>query len=95
LNKKTLSEADLCAKFITPALTRAGCSEVERVLREYTIRPGRVVVQGSHSRRDKKSILRADCALFYKTGMALAVIKAKDNAHALGTGMQQATFFRD
>jgi type I restriction enzyme, R subunit len=53
LNKKTLSEADICAKFITPALIGAGWSEVEQVFREYTLRPGRVVVQGSHSRRDK------------------------------------------
>jgi type I restriction enzyme R subunit len=83
LNKKTLSEADICAKFITPALNKAGWSEVEQVFREYTLRPGRVVVQGSHSRRDKKSVLRADYALFYKTGMALAVIEAKDTLTAL------------
>jgi hypothetical protein len=37
LNKKTLSEADICAKFITPALTGAGWSEVEQVFREYTL----------------------------------------------------------
>jgi type I site-specific restriction endonuclease len=84
LNKKTLSEADICAKFITPALNRAGWSEVEQVFRDYTLRPGRVVVQGSHSRRDKRSILRADYALFYKTGMALAVIEAKDMVLAAG-----------
>jgi type I restriction enzyme R subunit len=48
------------------------------------------VVQGSHSRRDKRSILRADYALFYKTGMALAVIEANVNAHSVGAGMQQA-----
>lgn len=83
MNKKTLSVADICAKFITPALNKAGWSEVEQVFREYTLRPGRVVVQGSHSRRDKKSVLRADYALFYKTGMALAVIEAKDTLTAL------------
>ena len=90
MNKKTLSEADICAKFITPALSTAGWSEAEQIFREYTLRPGRVVVHGSQSRRDKRSILRADYALFYKTGVALAVIEAKDNAHAVGAGMQQA-----
>jgi type I restriction enzyme R subunit len=90
LNKKALSEADICAKFITPSLARAGWSEVEQVFREYTLRPGRVVVRGSQSRRDKRTVLRADYALFYKTGMALAVIEAKDNAYSVGAGMQQA-----
>jgi hypothetical protein len=60
LNKKTRSEADICAKYITSALIGAGWSEVEQVFREYTLRPGRVVVQGSQSRRDKRSVLRAD-----------------------------------
>lgn len=90
MNKKTLSEADICAKFITPALVKAGWTEAEQIFREYTLRPGRVVVQGSQSRRDKRSVLRADYALFFKTGVALAVIEAKDNAHAVGAGMQQA-----
>ena len=72
MNKKTLSEADICAKFITPALTKAGWNETEQIFREYTLRPGRVVVQGSRSHRDKRSVLRADYALFYKTGVALA-----------------------
>ncbi len=90
MNRKTLSEADICAKFITSALTSADWSEVEQVFREYTLRSGRVVVQGSHSRRDKRSVPRADYALFYKTGMALAVIEAKDNTHSVGAGMQQA-----
>jgi type I restriction enzyme R subunit len=72
LDKKTLSEADICAKFITPALERAGWSEIEQIYREYTLRPGRVVVRGRSSTRDKKSALRADYALFYKTGIALA-----------------------
>ena len=95
MNKKTLSEADICAKFITPALNKAGWSEVEQIFREYTLRPGRMVVQGNHSRRDKRSALRADYALFYKTGMPLAVIEAKDNAHAVGAGMQQAIGYAD
>lgn len=74
---------------------KAGWSEVEQVFREYTLRPGRVVVQGRQSRRDKRSVLRADYALFYKTGMALAVIEAKDNAHSVGAGMQQAIGYAD
>jgi type I site-specific restriction endonuclease len=37
----TLSEATICAKFITPTLTQSGWNEAEQVYREYTLRPGR------------------------------------------------------
>ena len=90
MDKKKLSEADICAKFITPALSQAGWDEAEQVYREYTLRPGRVVVRGQKASRDKKSVLRADYVLFYKTSIPLAVIEAKDNSHALGAGMAQA-----
>ena len=85
-----LSEADICAKLITPALNRAGWGEAEQIYREYTLRPGRVVVRGQKAGRDKRSVLRADYVLFYKTSIPLAVIEAKDNTHAVGAGMAQA-----
>ena len=90
MDKKKLSEADICAKFITPALNQSGWSETEQVYREYTLRPGRVVVRGQKASRDKNSVLRADYVLFYKTSIPLAVIEAKDNTHAMGAGMAQA-----
>ena len=90
MDKKKLSEADICAKFITPALTAAGWNDAEQIYREYTLRPGRVVVRGQKASRDKKSVLRADYVLFYKTSIPLAVIEAKDNSHAVGAGMAQA-----
>ena len=90
MDKNRLSEADICAKFITPALSRSGWSEAEQVYREYTLRPGRVVVRGRLASRDKNSLLRADYVLFYKTSIPLAVIEAKDNSHAMGAGMAQA-----
>ena len=90
MDKKKLSEADICAKFITPALTAAGWNDAEQIYREYTLRPGRVVVRGQKASRDKKSVLRADYVLFYKASIPLAVIEAKDNSHAVGAGMAQA-----
>ena len=90
MDKNRLSEADICAKFITPALSRSGWNEAEQVYREYTLRPGRVVVRGRLASRDKNSLLRADYVLFYKTSIPLAVIEAKDNSHAMGAGMAQA-----
>jgi type I restriction enzyme R subunit len=90
VNKKNLSEADICAKLITPALAGAGWSEAEQVYREWPLRPGRMVVHGKTARRDPKSVRRADFALFYRHGIPLAVIEAKDNGHAVGAGMPQA-----
>jgi len=90
VDKKKLSEADICEKFITPAIQQAGWDTIEQIYREYTLRPGRVVVRGNHASRDKKSVLRADYVLFYKTNIPLVVIEAKDNNHAVGAGMAQA-----
>ncbi len=90
MDKKKLSEADICEKFVTPAIQQAGWDTVEQIYREYTLRPGRVVVRGSHAARDKRSVLRADYVLFFKTNIPLVVIEAKDNNHAVGAGMPQA-----
>ena len=64
LDKKKLSEADIGERFITPALQQAGWGTLEQIFREYTLRPGRVVVRGHKASRDKKSVLRADYVLF-------------------------------
>jgi type I restriction enzyme, R subunit len=90
VTKKTLSETDICDKFITPAVQHAGWDLHEQIFREYTLRPGRVVVRGKSSSRDPKSVLRADYVLCHKANIPLAVIEAKDNNHALGAGMAQA-----
>lgn len=90
LDKKSLSETDICEKFISPALLRSGWDVIEQILREYSLRPGRVVVRGTKAARDKKSIVRADYVLFWKANIPLAVIEAKVNSYAVGAGMQQA-----
>ncbi|WP_311230891.1 EcoAI/FtnUII family type I restriction enzme subunit R [Acidovorax sp. WCS2018Noco2-16] len=89
-HKSQLSETDICDQFITPALLGAGWSVQQHILREYTLRPGRVVVRGQSAQRDKSSILRADYVLFHKPNMPLAVVEAKDARHAVGAGMAQA-----
>ena len=89
-HKSQLSETDICDQCITPALQRAGWSLQAHILREYTLRPGRVVVRGQVAQRDKTSILRADYVLFHKPNLPLAVVEAKDAKHAVGAGMAQA-----
>ncbi len=89
LNKKTLSERDICTKFITPAITRAGWDIQLQVREEVTFTAGRVIVKGRlASRSDKRK--RADYVLYHKPNVPLAVIEAKDNNHVVGAGMQQA-----
>jgi type I restriction enzyme R subunit len=90
LNKKNLSESDLCDKFIRPAMEQAGWNGLDQIYREYPLRAGRVVVRGSKAQRDKSTVLRADYALFFKANIPLAVVEAKDNLHAVGAGMAQA-----
>ncbi len=90
MNKKILSESDICDKFIRPAMERAGWSGMEQIYREYPLRAGRMIVRGRQARRDFTTVLRADYALFYKINIPLAVVEAKDNHHAIGAGMAQA-----
>jgi len=90
MNKKNLSESDICDKFIRPAMVAAGWTGIDQLYREFPLRAGRVVVRGQKAQRDKSTVLRADYALFYKANIPLAVLEAKDNNHAVGAGMGQA-----
>ena len=95
MQPRTLSETDICEKFISPAIAQAGWSLQNQVLREYTLRAGRVVVRGKSSARDVVSILRADYVLFHKANLPLAVIEAKDKRHSVGAGIAQAIQYSD
>ena len=57
-DKKTLSEADICDLFITPAIKNAGWDPMKQIRREVTLTPGPVVVRGNMSARNKKKIIR-------------------------------------
>ena len=88
MSKKSLSESDICAKYITPAIIAAGWDEALQIRREVSFTKGRIIVRGKlHTRGEQK---RADYILYYKANIPLAVIEAKDNKHSVGSGMQQA-----
>jgi len=93
MNKKTLSESDICEKFIRPAMEAAGWNGMDQIYREYPLRAGRMVVRGRKARRDATTVLRADYALFHKLNIPLAVVEAKDNGYAVGAGMAQAIHY--
>jgi type I restriction enzyme, R subunit len=87
MNKKELSERDICSKFITPALVQAGWDIATQIREEFPLTKGRIIVRGKlHTRAKHK---RADYVLFYKPNIPIAVIEAKDNKHTIGDGMQQ------
>ncbi len=90
MDKKNLSESDICDKFIRPAMEKSGWNGMDQIYREFPLRAGRVMVRGQRAQRDKSTVLRADYALFYKANIPLAVVEAKDNKHAVGAGMGQA-----
>ena len=88
LDKKALSERDICSKFITPALVSAKWDLMSQIREEVSFTKGRVIVRGQLSTRGDPK--RADYLLYFKPGIALAVLEAKDNNHSVGAGMQQA-----
>ena len=93
MNKKSLSERDICTKFITPALSKAGWDVQTQVREEVNLTKGRVMVRGRTAVRDKNK--RADYVLYFKPNLPIAVIEAKDNNHQLGDGMQQALVYSE
>lgn len=88
MNKKDLSESDIKAKFITPAILKAGWDELSQLGREIYFTDGRIYVKGKLTARGKRKF--ADYILFYKPNVPIAIIEAKDNKHTVKAGIQQA-----
>ena len=88
MDKKSLSERDICTKFITPALRNAGWDEMSQIREEVSFTKGRIIVRGKLVSRG--NVKRADYILYYKPNIPIALIEAKDNTHAIGDGLQQA-----
>ncbi len=93
VDKKSLSERDICTKYITPALVRAGWDLHSQIREEVSFTKGRIIVRGKlHTRGEQK---RADYILYFKPNIPLAVIEAKENNYSVGAGMQQALNYAD
>lgn len=90
MDKKRLSERDICTQFITPALRRAGWDLMSQIREEYPFAKGRISVRGKLVCRGESK--RADYILHYKNkpNLRIALIEAKKNTRAIGDGMQQA-----
>lgn len=88
MNKKELSERDICTKFITPALEKAGWNKTTQILEEVSFTDGRIYVRGKLTARGTRK--RADYILYYKPNIPIAIIEAKQNKYSVRHGIQQA-----
>lgn len=87
MNKKSFSERDICTKFITPALVKAGWDTQLQVMEEVSFTDGKIYVRGKFTARGARK--RADYILYYKPNIPIAIIEAKDNNHSVRAGIQQ------
>jgi len=87
LDKKTLSERDICTKYITPALQSSGWDIDKQILEEVSFTDGKIFVRGKLTARGKRK--RADYILYFNSN-PIAIIEAKDNNHSINAGIQQA-----
>jgi len=87
MDKRGLTERDICTKFILPAVKRAGWDEMVQVREEVYFTKGRVIVRGKLVTRGKAK--KADIVLYYKPNIPIALIEAKDSNHSVGDGIQQ------
>ena len=88
MDKKTLSERDICTKYITPAIEKAGWDKLTQFLEEVSFTDGKIYVRGKLTARGTQK--RADYILYYKPNIPIAIIEAKDNKHSVRAGIQQA-----
>jgi type I restriction enzyme R subunit len=88
MDKKSLSERDICTKYITPAIIKAGWDSQKQLLEEVSFTDGKIYVRGRLTARGARK--RADYILYYKSNIPIAIIEAKDNKYSVRAGIQQA-----
>jgi len=70
MDKKTLSERDICTKFITPAVEKSGWNKHTQLLEEVSFTDGKIYVRGKLTARGTQK--RADYILYYKPTRTIA-----------------------
>ena len=86
IDKKTLSERDICTKFITPAVEKSGWNKLTQLLEEVSFTDGKIYVRGKLTARGNQK--RADYILYYKPNIPIAIIEAKDNKNSVSGALQ-------
>ncbi|MEZ8776408.1 EcoAI/FtnUII family type I restriction enzme subunit R [Vibrio splendidus] len=88
MKKNELTEQEIRNQFIRPNIVKAGWNAGEN-FREEAITKGQILVKGQVSTRSEK-ILKPDFSLYYKHGIPLGVIEAKNNKYSVDHGIEQA-----
>ena len=86
MDKQSLSEADICSKFITPAVVGAGWDEMLQVRREVSFTKGRIIVRGKLVTRGKDKISVVGLRLTLLDGSGAVVDLARANVQVLPSG---------
>ena len=86
LSKKQMSEEDIKLQYITPAITSKW--NREKITMETQITDGKINLKGNFVFREKPK--RADYILYLSANNPIAIVEAKDNAHSISHGLQQA-----
>ena len=99
MDKRALSERDICTKFITPAIQQAGWQQ-HQFREEVGLTDGRVIVRGQLAARIKNPEAkggpkRADFVLYARSNVPIAVVEAKQAKYSIGHGMQQALSYAE
>ena len=87
ISKKSLSERDICTKYIQPALVKSGWDTLTQIREEVSFTDGRIYVKGNLTSRGKQK--RADYILYHKPNIPIAIIEAKSNKLSINAGIQQ------
>lgn len=69
MNKRSLSERDICTKFITPALRQAGWDEMLQIREEVGFTKGRIIVRGRSRTQERRHL--AYCHGFFRNSGAV------------------------
>ena len=59
MDKRALTERDICTKFILPAVERAGWDRMRQLREEHFFTKGRIIVRGKLVTRGKARLSRA------------------------------------
>ena len=71
MDKRQLSERDICSKFITPAVTAAGWDALLQIREEVSFTKGRIIVRGKLVSRGKakRADLHPQCQAEHSAGV--------------------------
>ncbi|EPF66381.1 EcoAI/FtnUII family type I restriction enzme subunit R [Pseudomonas syringae] len=99
MDKKQLSERDICTKFITPAIQGAVWQQ-HQFREEVSLTDGRVMVCGQlaariRNRDAKGGPKRADYVLYARPNVPIVVVEAKQARFSVGYDMQQALVYAE